>query len=85
MGGIELDFRGAEIEGEEAVLSVEAIFGGIEITVPDHWHVIFEGENVFGGYSDETRAPAVDAMGTTPKKFLILRGRCVFGGISVKN
>lgn len=85
MGGIELDFRGSEIEGEEATLEVETVFGGIEITVPEHWQVIFEGENVFGGYSDETRAPQVDALGSTPKKYLILRGRCVFGGISVKN
>lgn len=85
MGGIELDFRGSEIEGEEATLEIETVFGGIEITVPEHWKVIFEGENVFGGYSDETRPPAVDAMGTAPKKYLILRGRCIFGGISVKN
>jgi predicted membrane protein len=85
MGGIELDFRSAEIEGEEAVLYVEAIFGGIELTVPDHWQVIYEGESMFAGYSDETRAPVVDAMGTRPKKFLIVRGRAIFGGISVKN
>jgi predicted membrane protein len=85
MGGVELDFRGADIEGEEAILEVEAVFGGIEITVPEQWQVIFEGESIFGGYSDETRAPVVDAMGTQAKKHLILRGRCVFGGISVKN
>jgi predicted membrane protein len=85
MGGIELDFRGAEIEGEEAILGVEAMFGGIEITVPEHWHVIYEGETMFGGYNDETRTPVVDAMGTAPKKYLILRGHAVFGGITVKN
>ncbi len=85
LGGIELDFRSADIEGEQAVLYVEAIFGGVEITVPDHWQVIFEGESMFAGYSDETRAPVVDAMGTRPKKYLIVRGRAIFGGISVKN
>jgi len=85
LGGIELDFRSADIEGEEAVLYVEAIFGGIELTVPDHWHVTYEGESMFAGYSDETRAPVVDAMGMRPKKYLIVRGRAIFGGISVKN
>ena len=84
-GGVELDFRSAEIEGEEAILYVEAILGGIEVTVPERWHVVFEGESIFGGFSDETRTPVVDAMGTAPKKVLILRGRAVFGGIVVKN
>jgi predicted membrane protein len=85
LGGVELDFRSADIEGEEAILYVEAIMGGIEVSVPERWHVVFEGESIFGGYSDETRTPVVDAMGTTPKKYLILRGRAVFGGIVVKN
>jgi predicted membrane protein len=84
-GGVELDFRSAEIEGEEAILYVEAILGGIEVTVPERWHVVYEGESIFGGFSDETRTPVVDAMGTTPKKSLILKGRAVFGGIVVKN
>jgi predicted membrane protein len=84
-GGVELDFRSAEIEGEEAILYVEAILGGIEVAVPERWHVVFEGESIFGGFSDETRTPVVDAMGTTSKKSLILRGRAVFGGIVVKN
>jgi predicted membrane protein len=84
-GGVELDFRSADIEGEEAVIYVEAIFGGIEIVVPERWMVIYEGQSIFGGYSDETRPPLPDVPGAAPKKRLILRGRAVFGGISVKN
>ena len=84
-GGVELDFRSAEIEGEEAVLFVEAIFGGIEIVVPERWTVIYEGQSIFGGYTDETRPPLPEVPGAPPKKRLILRGRAVFGGINVKN
>lgn len=84
-GGVEIDFRPAEIEGEEAVVYVEAIFGGIEIVVPDRWMVVYEGQSIFGGYSDETRPPLPDVPGAIPKKRLILRGRAVFGGINVKN
>jgi predicted membrane protein len=84
-GGVEIDFRSADIEGEEAVLWVEAIFGGIEVTVPDRWTVIYEGQSIFGGYSDETRPSLPDVPGAPPRKKLILRGRAVFGGISVKN
>lgn len=84
-GSIKLDFRSAEIEGEEAVLELEAVFGGIELIVPERWNVQFEGQSIFGGYGDETRAPMVDAMGTAPKKHLIVRGHSIFGGVVVKN
>jgi Cell wall-active antibiotics response 4TMS YvqF/Domain of unknown function (DUF5668) len=84
-GGVELDFRSADIEGEEAVVLVEAVFGGIEFIVPERWMVIYEGQTIFGGYSDETRPPLPDVPGAPPRKRLILRGRAVFGGISVKN
>jgi predicted membrane protein len=84
-GGVEMDFRSADIEGEEAVIYVDAIFGGIELVVPDRWLVLWEGQNIFGGYSDETRPPLPDIPGAAPKKRVILRGRALFGGISVKN
>jgi predicted membrane protein len=84
-GGVEVDFRSAEIEGEEAVVEVEAMFGGIEITVPERWIVIYQGVSIFGGYGDETRQPAPDALGNAPRKTLILRGKALFGGIVVKN
>lgn len=84
-GGIELDFRAADIEGEEAVLFVEAIFGGIELVVPERWTVIYEGQSIFGGYNDETRPPLPDVPGAAPRKRLVLRGQALFGGITVKN
>ena len=84
-GGVEVDFRSADIEGEEAVVYVEAIFGGIELKVPERWKVVFQGQSIFGGYSDETRPPLADGLGTAPQKTLILQGKAVFGGIHVKN
>ena len=84
-GGVELDFRGADMEGEETPLYVEAVFGGIEIMVPERWTVIYEGQSIFGGYNDETRAPLPDVPGAAPRKRLILRGQALFGGITVKN
>lgn len=84
-GGVELDFRSADIQGEETVLFVEAVFGGIEIVVPDRWSVIYEGQSIFGGYNDETRSPLPDVPGAPPRKRLILRGQALFGGITVKN
>jgi predicted membrane protein len=84
-GGVELDFRSADMEGEEASIYVDAVFGGIEIVVPERWLVVWQGQNIFGGYSDETRAPLPDVPGAPARKRLILNGRALFGGISVKN
>ena len=84
-GGVELDFRAADMEGEEAILYVEAVFGGIEIVIPERWTAIYEGQSIFGGYNDETRPPLPDVPGAAPKKRLVLRGQAVFGGITVKN
>jgi len=84
-GGVNLDFRAADIEGEEAVLYVDALFGGIDIVVPERWMVIWEGQSIFGGYGDETRPPLPEMPGAPPKKRLILRGQAMFGGITVKN
>lgn len=84
-GGVELDFRSADIEGEEATIYVEAVFGGIEIVVPERWNVVFQVQSIFAGYSDETRQPLPDAIGTAPRKTLVLHGRATFGGITVKN
>ena len=83
-GGIEIDLWQANIEGDEAVLHVDAIFGGIEIRVPDTWIVSSEGQGIFGGYSDSThQRPASD--GSQPQKTLIIRGMALFGGVEIRN
>ena len=86
-GGVELDFHGADIDGEEAVMEVNVIFGGVEIRVPDHWHVEARNQTLFGGYSDSTRG-ALNNSGAGPtssKKTLVITGQVLFGGIEVKN
>jgi predicted membrane protein len=84
-GGVELDLRGADMAGNETTIDVEAIFGGIELTVPTTWTVVFQGQSIFGGYSDETITQTPSAVQTAPIKTLIIRGRAMFGGVSVKN
>jgi predicted membrane protein len=83
-GGVELDFRDADIEGDRAELEVNAIFGGAEIRVPDNWRVESQSQVVFGGLSDSTRTAKLpdDATGT---KTLIISGTVTFGGVEVKN
>jgi len=78
-GGFQLDLRPAGIKGDEAVIQVETVFGGIEIIVPEDWEVVPQGSGVFGGFTDQTHPP--DA----PAKRLIVRGAAVFGGILITN
>ena len=81
-GGIELDFRDADMEGE-VVLEVNCVLGGVEIRVPQSWHVHSRNIPVFGGYEDTTHHPS-DVPGEKPKT-LIITGMVVFGGVEIKN
>jgi predicted membrane protein len=82
-GGIELDLRKAAITGEYAVIDANGIFGGVEIRVPETWNVEAKGAGVFGGFTDETRPPALDPA-VKPQR-LIVTGAGVFGGVGIKN
>jgi predicted membrane protein len=83
-GGIEIDMWQAEMEGDTAILHVDAIFGGVELRVPDTWLVSSEGQGVFGGYSDSTHLrPPTDPNET--RKTLVVRGMALFGGVEIRN
>ncbi len=82
-GGAEVDLRQADIAGDTAVLNISAMFGGIELKVPDNWSVSFHGLPIFGGYVDKTRHPRED--GPAKPKRLVVRGFAMFGGVEIKN
>ena len=82
-GGIEVDLRDADMETPAVVLHANAVFGGIEIRVPDTWYVETRGQGVFGGYTDETMPP--DVVHYPNPKRLVVKGAAVFGGVVVKN
>jgi predicted membrane protein len=81
-GGIELDFRDADMQ-DEAILEINCIFGGVEIRVPEAWHVHSRNLPVFGGYEDKTQHPNNPAVGSP--KTLVVTGMVIFGGIEIKN
>jgi hypothetical protein len=80
MGGYEVDLTQADIRQSPAVLNVYAIWGGIEIKVPEEWDVVSEVTPVMAGVEVIAPRSAV----TDPKKRLIIRGTAVMGGIEVK-
>jgi len=79
MGGCEIDLRQAAINGE-AVIDVFAMWGGIEIRVPEDWTVVSRVVPLMGGVDDKTRPP----QAATAHR-LVLRGFAIMGGIEIKN
>ncbi len=82
-GGYKLDLRDAVMATDQAVVDVNAVFGGVEIRIPDTWTVDMRGIGVFGGFDDKTRPPRVDPNGKLQK--LVITGYAVFGGAKVEN
>lgn len=84
-GGVEIDLRRAGIISAENVVSIEAnaVFGGIEIRVPETWRVSLQGTAVFGAYEDKTLPPRPEPGFNPP--LLIIRGGTAFGAVVVQN
>lgn len=79
MGGCDLDLRHAAIDGE-AVIEVFAMWGGIEIRVPEDWTVVSQVVPIMAGVDDRTRPP----QGLTRHR-LVLRGFMIMAGIEIKH
>jgi predicted membrane protein len=77
MGGIQLDFRQAAINGE-AVIDLFVLMGGVEIKVPPDWVVSNQAIAVMGGAVDKSTGSA------DSKHRLVLRGFVMMGGVEVK-
>lgn len=84
-GGVELDLIEANMQGNEATLEIDAIFGGVEIRVPLNWQVVFRGSPIFGGIADKTRVTRSEDPASPNRKLLILTGTVIFAGVEIKN
>ena len=73
MGGCDIDLRQAAINGD-AVIDVFAVWGGIEIRVPEDWAVAFNVTPLLGGVEDKTRP----SLGSSQHR-LTVRGLVVVG------
>lgn len=77
-GGIECDLRGAAIHGD-AFLELCAVFGGIDVFLPEGVNIKLNGSGLFGGVSDKVKRPFEAGRPT-----LYIRANCIFGGVDLK-
>ena len=80
MGGVDLDFRKAEIEGSEVTITAIAIMGGINIIVPEGVIVHLEGFAIMGG--KDMRLADVPILPGSP--VIRVRAFPIMGGVSVR-
>lgn len=79
-GGVDLDLRGAKISEDGCKINVTALFGSVEIIVPDDWNVIITGTPIFGGIESKSRRkPDADN-----DKDIHIHCTVVFGGVEIK-
>lgn len=79
-GGAEIDLRHAGL-APDATLDVFVAFGGIEVKVPDGWHVVIRGFPIFGGFENKTARDKLPAEAPT----LVVNATVLFGGLEVKH
>jgi hypothetical protein len=79
-GGVELDLREAELPAEGVWLSAFAVFGGVDVRVPEGVRVELTGFALFGG-----REVQGDEVPAGPDAVVLrVHGVAVFGGVHVR-
>lgn len=78
-GGIKCDLRKAIIK-ENQVINCSAIFGGIDIFVPDNVKVKIRSNSIFGGVSNKQKNTSKDKN----EKIIYINATIMFGGIDIK-
>lgn len=77
-GGVKFDLRKAKIK-EDAVINASAIFGGIDILVPDDVIIVTKSNSIFGGVSNKKSSKAKEGAPT-----IYVNGMAIFGGVEIK-
>ena len=77
-GGVKLDLRNSIIE-EDVVINATAVFGGIDIFVPDNVKIKIKSNSIFGGVSNKKKTET-----NGKSKTIYVNASCIFGGVDIK-
>ena len=76
-GGIDFDMRNATIEGD-VVINTVAVFGGIDIFIPQNVQLVVKSNSIFGGVGKK-------AIGDpSANNTIYINATCIFGGADIK-
>lgn len=78
-GGATLDLRQAHLD-DGASVDAFAMFGGVDVLVPQGWRITLTGLPIFGGYEDKTTG---DGALPPDAPILTVNATAMFGGVSV--
>ena len=82
MGGVDLDLTGISVAEPPAVITVDALMGGVRIRVPKGTSVEFDVSTLMAGVADR-RTDAPIANEQPPD--LVITGRITMAGISISD
>lgn len=77
-GGLDCHLNGALIR-EDCVINACAVFGGIDVFVPEDVNVKIHSTSIFGGVSDKKKRKFQENAPT-----VYINATCIFGGMDVK-
>lgn len=77
-GGACLDLRNASMSGNIEI-TASAVFGGIDILVPENVRVVVSSVPIFGGVTNKAVNPVGDI-----RAVIHINATCMFGGIEIK-
>jgi len=80
-GGSEIDLTEAQLAEGTTEIEVNCVFGGAVLIIPETWTVRLNTSSVFGEFVDRGRT---NMQQRDPKRVLLIRGSCVFGGGEIK-
>jgi len=79
LGACTVDLRQASFEPDSVTIDVLAVWGGIEIRVPQEWRVSSQAVAILGGIEDKTSGAGAGG------KRLVISGLALMGGVEIKN
>ena len=77
-GGVKCDLRGA-VMNSDVVIKASAVFGGIDLIVPEGVEAKFQSLSIFGGVSNKHPQPTAQSLVT-----VYVDATCVFGGMDIQ-
>ena len=82
-GEAKIDLSASKLAPGDNYLHCHALFGGIEVIVPENWSVNVIGKALLGGVEDARKHPTPDSPSADAR--LIITANALFGSVEIKD